>query len=82
LTRIAHQKQYHRRLSAGRIEAQIKIAKMNPRPALLNKERKPYTWPLRRSGVMNQNLGPFNLAILSGQIQPLDWAMMMKVTKI
>jgi hypothetical protein len=42
---------------------------MNPRPALLDKERKPDTWPLRGSGVMNQNLGPFNLAILSGQIQ-------------
>jgi hypothetical protein len=41
--------------------------------ALLDKERKPDTWPLRSSGVMNQIPGPFNLATLSGQIQPLDW---------
>ena len=43
----------YRRLDRGRIKVQLKIAKMNPRPALPDKERKPYTRPLRGSVMMN-----------------------------
>jgi len=54
---------------------------MNPNPALLDKGRKPETSPLRGSGVMNRNPGPFNLAILSGSNSTARLAMMMKATK-